>query len=101
VFDEKDSGVLSFLCCADLTVFVGAVNVREESSDPHLCAGLNKSVAHGVGGSSTLVGPLSQRIVYWKNSPDIVCEDAAFHNEILVLLGACRIVNCVVRATRG
>ena len=52
---EKDSGGMSFLGCVAPTVFVGAVNAREECTGPHLCAGLDKSVAHRVGGLSTLI----------------------------------------------
>jgi hypothetical protein len=46
---------MSFLGYVALTVFVGAVNACEECTGPHLCAGLDKSVAHRVGGLSTLI----------------------------------------------
>jgi hypothetical protein len=52
---EKDSVKMPFLGCVAPTVFVGAVDAREECTGPHLCAGLDKSVAHRVGGSSTLI----------------------------------------------
>jgi hypothetical protein len=51
---DKDSGQMSFLGCVALAVFVGAVNAREECTGPHLCADLDKSVAHNAGGLSTL-----------------------------------------------
>jgi hypothetical protein len=52
---EKDSDEMPFLDCVAPTVFVGAVDAREGCAGPHLCAGLDKSVAHRVGGLSTLI----------------------------------------------
>jgi hypothetical protein len=52
---DEDSGEMSFLGCVNLAIFVGAADAREECTGPHLCAGLDKSVAHKVGGLSTLI----------------------------------------------
>ena len=93
---EKDSGEMSFLGCVAPTVFVGAVNAREECTGPHLCAGLDKSVAYRVGGSSTSIGPLSRHILYLERILSIKSEHAAFRNETLVLLGTRRAINCIV-----
>jgi hypothetical protein len=46
---QKESSMLCHLLCVHLAVFVGVASAREESSGLHLCAGLDKSIAHRLG----------------------------------------------------